>query len=61
MPDDDSNPEPDKPRVPAETFECPMCRQRAPAAQSIVMGGRRLCFACASGWFEDDDEDDSSE
>ena len=38
-----------------------MCRQRAPATQSIVMGGRRLCFGCASGWFEDEDEDDGGE
>ena len=58
MPDDDSTREKDDaPRVPAETFECPMCRQRAPATQSIVMGGRRLCFGCASGWFEDDEDD----
>jgi len=62
MPDDESHRQNDElPRVPPETFECPMCRQRAPAAQSIVMGGRRLCFGCASSWFEDEDEDSGGE
>ena len=61
MPDDDPTRENDAPGIPAETFECPMCRQRAPATQSIVMGGRRLCFGCAGGWFEDEDEDDGGE
>jgi hypothetical protein len=60
MPEDNPNREKEPPGAPAETFECPMCRQRAPVTQSIVMGGRRLCFACASGWFEDD-EDNSGE
>jgi hypothetical protein len=32
-----------------------MCRQRAPVTQSLMMGGRRLCFGCASGWFEDEE------
>jgi hypothetical protein len=41
--------------APRETFECPMCRQQAPIRQSIMMGGRRLCFGCAGGWFEDED------
>jgi hypothetical protein len=59
MPEDNPNRENEPPGAP-ETFECPMCRQRAPVTQSIVMGGRRLCFACASGWFEDD-EDNSGE
>jgi hypothetical protein len=57
MPEDNPDRENGPPRAPAETFECPMCRQRAPVTQSIVMGGRRLCFACASGWFEDDEGD----
>ena len=57
MPEDNPDRENEPPRAPAETFECPMCRQRAPVTQSIVMGGRRLCFACASGWFEDDEDD----
>ena len=61
MPDDDPTRENDSRAIPAETFECPMCRQRAPSTQSIVMGGRRLCFGCASGWFEDEDEDDGGE
>jgi hypothetical protein len=57
MPEDNPDRENEPPRAPSETFECPMCRQRAPITQSIVMGGRRLCFACASGWFEDDEND----
>jgi hypothetical protein len=57
MPEDNPDRENEPPRAPSETFECPMCRQRAPVTQSIVMGGRRLCFACASGWFEDDEND----
>jgi hypothetical protein len=61
MPDDDGNRDNDPLLPGAETFECPMCRHRAPATQSIVMGGRRLCFGCASGWFEDDDEDEGGE
>ena len=61
MPDDDGNRDDEAQAPAAETFECPMCRQRAPSTQSIMMGGRRLCFGCASGWFEDDDEDESGE
>jgi len=57
MPEDNPDRENEPPRAPSETFECPMCRQRAPITQSIVMGGRRLCFACASGWFEDDEDE----
>jgi len=52
-------PDPDRPEEPAsarvETFECSMCRRQTPATQSLVMGGRRLCFGCASGWFEDEE------
>lgn len=61
MPDDAERDHDKTAPPPAETFECPMCRQRAPATQSIVMGGRRLCFGCAGSWFEDDDEDDGGE
>jgi hypothetical protein len=61
MPDDDADRENDPPRPPAEMFECPMCRQQTPATQTIVMGGRRLCFGCASGWFEDDDDEGGGE
>jgi formylmethanofuran dehydrogenase subunit E len=41
-----------------ETFECSMCHQEALVRRSIMMGGRRLCLDCASGWFEDEDPDD---
>jgi hypothetical protein len=53
----DRSNEPSRPApAPADTFECAMCRLRAPIRQTVMMSGRRLCFGCASGWFEDEDD-----
>jgi formylmethanofuran dehydrogenase subunit E len=41
--------------------ECSMCHQQARLSQSVVMGGRRLCFGCAAAWFDDDEDESESE
>lgn len=41
----------------AETSaECMSCKRTVPAKQIVVLGGRSLCFGCASAWFEEGDE-----
>lgn len=42
---------------PEEKVECSMCHQLVPATQTMWLTGRRLCFGCASGWFDEDDPD----
>lgn len=53
----DSEDSTDEEKDKVEMFECPMCRRSVPALESITMGGRRICFGCASGWYEDEDEE----
>jgi hypothetical protein len=52
--------DPDDPsqREDVETWECPMCHRDVPVRETVTMGGRRLCFGCASGWYEDEDPND---
>jgi hypothetical protein len=52
----DSEDPPDEEKV--EMFECPMCRRMVPPLETITMGGRRICFGCASGWYEDDEDEE---
>jgi hypothetical protein len=33
-----------------------MCHRSVPSPETLRIGGRTLCFGCAAGWFEDDDE-----
>jgi hypothetical protein len=40
-----------------ETCQCPLCHRDVPIRETSVIGGRRLCFGCASSWYGDDDDD----
>ena len=60
MPSDEIDNDGEPSRATVEMFECPMCHQRVPLAQSITIGGRRLCFGCASDWFDDEEDKDKT-
>jgi formylmethanofuran dehydrogenase subunit E len=34
---------------------CPMCHQQVPERHIVFLGGRQVCFCCASAWFAEDD------
>ena len=40
---------------------CDACRARVLSRETVMIGGRALCFACASAWFVDDEESEDSE
>jgi formylmethanofuran dehydrogenase subunit E len=37
---------------------CPMCHRTVPADTVVPLGGREICRACASMWFDDDEAED---
>jgi hypothetical protein len=43
----------------SEMTQCAMCRAMVPIRQTMNLGGRVLCFGCASGWFDDDEDSDA--
>jgi len=38
------------------TAVCAMCHRAVPATQIISLGGRPLCFGCATAWFDEDED-----
>ena len=52
---------PEENDAPPTVVECQMCHQSSPSTQTVMMGGRLLCFGCASAWFEDEDGDEGPE
>jgi formylmethanofuran dehydrogenase subunit E len=53
MPDEASDPDADSP---PPLVRCEMCRCEVPEQHTTYMTGRRLCFACASAWFDGDED-----
>jgi formylmethanofuran dehydrogenase subunit E len=51
----DPDPLEDHPRP--ELVECGMCRRSVPSSETLRIGGRTLCFGCAAGWFEDEEDE----
>jgi formylmethanofuran dehydrogenase subunit E len=41
----------------SDEVTCQLCQRDVPARRATVIGGRTLCFDCASGWFDEDDEE----
>jgi len=53
-PDDDPRAGDDAP--PAPPIPCASCHRLVPLHHVVPIGGRPLCFGCASAWFGDGDE-----
>ena len=37
------------------TVTCQVCRRDVPESAIATIRGRRMCFGCASAWFEDEE------
>jgi len=54
---DDREDGPDGPEPPLPTAVCAMCHRSVPVREMINLGGRALCFGCATAWFDEDEEE----
>lgn len=48
---------PESPESPPPTVVCAMCHRPVPAREIINLGGRALCFGCATAWFDEDEDE----
>ena len=54
---DDRDEKPDVTEAAQPTVVCAMCHRSVPARETINLGGRALCFGCATAWFDEDEDE----